>query len=194
MQHILLVSSNTGRQALVEKAIDRENCSIIALIETSANLAAELDRGPSISIDMVVMDLDDNGEAELEAIRQIMENKPLPVVMFVRQGNRESAANATAAGASAYVVDGLQADRVAPILAAAVTRFQETQTLREELERTKASLEERKIIERAKGLLMQQRSCSEDEAYSALRKLAMQRNKRLAEIAASVIDAAILMN
>ena len=143
---------------------------------------------------MVVMDLDDNGEAELEAIRQIMENRPLPIVMFVQQGNRESAANATAAGATAYVVNGLKADRIAPILAAAVTRFQETQALRAELKQAETSLKERKIIERAKGLLMQQRSCSEDEAYSALRKLAMQRNKRLAEIAASVIDAASLMN
>ncbi len=191
MQHILLVSSNTGHQALMEKAIDQENCSIAALIENSINLGAEVE---SRAIDMVVMDLDDNGEAELEAIRQIMENKSLPIVMFVQQGNRESAANATAAGASAYVVNGLKADRVAPILAAAVTRFQETQALREELKQTKTSLKERKIIERAKGLLMQQRSCSEDEAYSALRKLAMQRNKRLAEIAASVIDAASLMN
>lgn len=191
MQHILLVSNNTRHQALLEKAIDRENCSIIAVIETSTNLAAEL---RSRAIDMVVMDLDDNEEAELESIRWIMENRPLPVVMFVRQGNRESAATATAAGVSAYVVDGLQADRIAPILAAAVTRFQETQALREELEQAKTSLEERKIIERAKGLLMEQRGCNENEAYSALRKLAMQRNRRLAEIAASVIDAATLMN
>ncbi len=190
MQHILLVSNNTQHQALLEKAIDRENCSIVVVIKTGAQLDAEL---RSRAIDMVVMDLDDNGEAELESVRQIIENRPLPIVMFVRQGNRESAANATAAGVSAYVVDGLQVDRVAPILAAAVTRFQETRSLREELERTKASLEQRKIIERAKGLLMQQRGCSEEEAYSALRKLAMQRNKRLAEIATSVIDAASLI-
>ncbi|MCU7958800.1 MAG: ANTAR domain-containing protein [gamma proteobacterium symbiont of Bathyaustriella thionipta] len=191
MQNILLVSSDTRHRALLQEAIDRENCSIVAVIKDTRHLADELSRQ---AVDLVVLDLNESAEAELEIIRQVIANKPLPIVMFVRQGNRESAAKATSAGVSAYVVGGLHAERVAPILAAAVTRFQETQILHEELDRTKAHLQERKIIERAKGLLMQQRSCTEEEAYAALRKLAMQRNKRLAEIANSVIDAASLLS
>ena len=191
MQHILLISRHKQHQSLLEEAIDRENCSVVATIKTSAGLNTELNRR---HIDILVIDTEDNGAAMLEPIRQVMESRPLPVVMFVNQGDRQSAANATAAGVSAYVVDGLQKDRVAPILAAALTRFEATRALREELQQARASLEERKIIERAKGLLMQQRGCSEDEAYSSLRKLAMQRNKRMAEIASSVIDAASLMS
>lgn len=191
MQQILVVSNNAQHRAILEKAIDRKNYSISAVIQNSSQLADAL---RSSAIDLVVMDLDEDGESDLEAVRQTLQDKRIPVVMFVQRGDQDSAANATAAGVSAYVVDGLQADRIAPILAAAVTRFQETRALREELERTKSSLEERKIIERAKGLLMQQRRCSENEAYSALRKLAMERNRRLAEIATSVIDAARLMN
>jgi len=191
MQHLLLVSNNTRHQALLKKSIDRENCSISAVYQPGDLGTVELQLS---TIDMVVMDLDDNGEKALKAVRQIMQNRPLPVIMFVQCGDRESAENATAAGVSAYVVDGLQQERIAPILAAAMTRFQETQALRDELEHAKTSLEERKIIERAKGLLMQQRSCTEDAAYSALRKLAMERSKRLAEVSISVIDAATLMN
>jgi len=188
MQRILLLS-NARHQSLLEKAIDRENCSIIAVLENSANLAAYLQKYVTGQvIDMLVMDLEKSGETVLEAIRQLMEHTPLPVVMFVRQGDRQSAAEATAAGASAYVVNGLGEDRVGPILAAAITRFQEMQILRKELMQTKISLRDRKTIERAKGLLMEQRGCNENEAYTTLRKLAMERNKRIVEVAQGIID------
>ena len=190
MQHILLISNNTQHQNLLEKAIDSQHCTIIAVIENSSELATKLQQQ---AVDIVVIDIDNNGESELESIKQLMEDKPLPVVMFVNQGDRDSAANATAAGVSAYVVDGFKADRIAPIMAAAVTRFQETQALRQELAQATTSLQERKIIERAKGLLMEQQGCSENKAYTALRQLAMQRNKRLADIAQSLIDATSLM-
>lgn len=193
MQHILLIS-NTQSRSLLEKAIDRENFSIIATLKNSANLAADLQKYMTNQvIDMLVMDLEKSGETVLEAIRQLMEHIPLPVVMFVRQGDRQSAAEATKAGASAYVVNGLIEDRVGPILAAAITRFQETQLLREELMQTKISLQERKIIERAKGLLMEQRGCNENEAYTTLRKLAMEHSKRMSEVAQSIIDCITLI-
>jgi len=193
MQHILLIS-NTQSQSLLEKAIDRENFSIIATLKNSANLAADLQKYMTNQvIDMLVMDLEKSGETVLEAIRQLMEQIPLPVVMFVRQGDRQSAAEATKAGASAYVVNGLIEDRVGPILAAAITRFQETQLLREELMQTKISLQERKIIERAKGLLMEQCGCNENEAYTTLRKLAMEHSKRMSEVAQSIIDCITLI-
>lgn len=190
MQHIFLVSSNSQHQALLNAAIDRENCLISGVAETTATLAVELQSRP---VDLLILELEDNGETQLETVRRIMDINPLPVVMFVPQGDRESAAQATAAGVSAYVVKGLQKDRIAPILAAAVTRFRETQELRKELLQAKTSLQERKTIERAKGMLMEQRNCSENEAYTALRQLAMKTNKRLADVAQSVMDSFTLI-
>lgn len=191
MQHILLITNHTEERDLLENAIDRENCIITGVGNTATDLESQLKVQHA---DLLVMALDNTGEVGLAQIKRIMTSTPLPIVMFVTRGDRDSAAKATAAGVSAYVVDGLQSERIAPILAAAVTRFKANKALQEELERTQNSLQERKIIERAKGLLMQQRGCSEEEAYASLRKLAMQRNKRLADIASSVIDAATLLH
>lgn len=190
MQKILLISSNPRHRELLETAIDEEKCSIAKVLEEPSDLLLWLQ---GQSIDLVILDLKDSGEMALEPVRHVMQSEPLPIVMFVEQGDRSSAANATAAGVSAYVVDGLQLERVAPILAAAVTRFEATKSLIQELARTKTTLQERKIIERAKGLLMEQGQMSEDEAFRAMRKLAMDRNRRLADIAASIVETASLM-
>ena len=112
--------------------------------------------------------------------------------MFADQGDDEMARQAVRAGVSAYVVDGLQDHRVRPILETAVERFKQFQNLRNELEKTKTTLAERKLVDRAKGLVMQQRGCDEQEAYHSLRKLAMKSNKRLVDIAEAMIAAAEL--
>ncbi len=193
MQRILLLST-TQQRSLLEKAIERENHSIIAVLEMSANLAADLQKYVGTQmIDALVMDIEKSGKTILEAIKQLMAHTPLPVVIFVQQGDRQSAAEATAAGASAYVINGLKEDRVGPILAAAIIRFQKMQTLREELIQTKISLQDRKVIERAKGLLMKQHGCNENEAYIMLRKQAMERNKRIVEVAQGIIDCITLL-
>lgn len=191
MRNILLVSDNKSHRALLEGAIDRRHCLVVEVLNSSDRLLLKTRSG---IVDMVVLALDNNGSAQLEDVRRLMEQKAVPVVMFVEKGDRDSAANATAAGVSAYVVNGLQAERIVPVLAAAATRFEETQALREELAKTRASLQERKTVERAKGLLMEQRACNENEAYKALRQMAMQRNKRLADIAQGVIDSIELLS
>jgi response regulator NasT len=102
-------------------------------------------------------------------------------------------ADAINAGVSAYVVDGLNPARVKPVLDVAVARFNQFQALNDELGRAKASLAERKIIERAKGILMQQKKLSEEEAYRALRRAAMEQNRRIAEVAEYLVSAARLL-
>ncbi|MBI3496773.1 MAG: ANTAR domain-containing protein, partial [Proteobacteria bacterium] len=97
------------------------------------------------------------------------------------------------AGVSAYVVDGLSVERVRPIVEVALARFEQWQALRRELDQAQTNLAERKLIERAKGIVMKQRRCTEDEAYALLRKLAMDRNQRLAQVAESVITMAELL-
>lgn len=113
--------------------------------------------------------------------------------MFVDQSDDAMTKAAIEAGVSAYVVDGLRADRVKPILDAAITRFHMFSRVRKELETTKRALEERKVIDRAKGLLMKARGIDEDAAYSLLRKTAMDQNKRVVDVASALVTAAGLL-
>jgi response regulator NasT len=129
----------------------------------------------------------------IEQLRVATRERPRPIVMFVDQSNDEAMKAAVSAGVSAYVVDGLKASRVKPILDVAVARFQEFENLRRELDIAKASLAERKLIDRAKGILMRVRGLSEEDAYNLLRSKAMNEQRKIAEIAQSVITASELL-
>lgn len=113
--------------------------------------------------------------------------------MFTHDGDSEKISNAIRAGVSAYVVDGLEPDRIRPIVDVAIARFEQFQALKEELSQAHTRLAERKLIERAKGIVMQQRGLPENEAYQWMRKMAMQRNLRIADLARSLITAAELL-
>jgi response regulator NasT len=117
-----------------------------------------------------------------------------PVAMFVDSGAGGLARTAVEAGVSAYVVDGLKPERLAPIIEAAVTRFQMIRQMRTELAETRRALEERKVIDRAKGLLMKARGIGEDEAYAMLRKTAMDQGRRVAEVAEALVTASRLLS
>jgi response regulator NasT len=123
----------------------------------------------------------------------ISQDTPRPIVMFSADGNTEKIREAVRAGVSAYVVDGLAAQRVQPILDVAIARFEALQSLRNELEDTQLQLADRKRIDRAKGILIKQKNLSEEQAYQWLRKMAMDENLKLAEVADQVIRAAKLL-
>jgi response regulator NasT len=116
-----------------------------------------------------------------------------PVAMFVDQSDTASITSAVDAGVSAYVVGGLQKDRVKPILDVSISRFNAMARLRDELDRTKSALEERKAIDRAKSVLMRMKGLSEADAYALMRKTAMNGNKKIADIAQSILTAAELL-
>ena len=120
-------------------------------------------------------------------------DNPRPIVLFTEDRANATIQAALKAGVSAYVVAGMQADRLQPILDVAVARFEREQALREELRDAQTKLVERKVVERAKGFLMQQKGVSEDEAFRLLRKLAMDRNAKLLEVAQQVVDVAKLL-
>ncbi len=191
-RRILLVSDHQEHTVMLERALRSEGFSIVFTNDTA--LAGLPELALKSCADLVLIELEKPSNGVLENVRRLTVKLPLPVVLFVKESDRDSAARAIQAGVSAYVVDGLREDRIGPILAAAMAGFQETQALRQALRQAQTSLKERKLIERAKGLLMQQRGCSEDEAYTALRRSAMRQNRRLAEIAQGVIDAAALMS
>ena len=120
-------------------------------------------------------------------------NARRPIVCFTEDDDRDKMHAAIRAGVSAYVVAGLSADRVKAVLDVAVTRFKVEEELRSELEDTRNKLAERKIVERAKGLLMERQQCTEDEAYSKLRRLAMDKNLKLVDVAQRMLDVADLL-
>jgi response regulator NasT len=130
----------------------------------------------------------------LDRIVDAMGEKPLPLVIFANDPSEQTISHAVRAGAAAYVVDGLDPARVPVILQVALARFEFLTALRSELTVAQQKLAERKFVERAKGLLMKARGLSEDEAYHTLRRMAMERNRRMGDVAKSVLEMADLLN
>lgn len=129
----------------------------------------------------------------LRAVKIINSRRPLPVVLYTDDSLQQSIHAAVAAGVSAYVADCTDINRLGSLLDVATARFAETQSLKKELFKAKATLAERGTVEKAKGIIMRQRQVSEDKAYQLLRKLAMDRNRRIGEVAGEVIAAAEIL-
>lgn len=181
---ILLVDENPDRAAILAQALAEQGYELVALL-SPRDLSVK--RVQDIAPDVVIVDMGSPSRDTIDSMRQINADQPRPIVMFVDRSDEETIKQAVQAGVSAYVIDGLNVRRVKPILDVAIARFREFQALRDELKKTKATLDERKLIERAKGLLMRERKLSEEEAYAALRKLAMDRQQKLAEVAEALI-------
>ena len=190
MLHIMLVDSNPERTNTLEEALTAAGHRVVARVITGADLAAEV---AAVAPDVIIIDVDAPDRDTLEHMRAISREQPRPVVMFTNDDNAETIRAAVRAGVSAYVVDGLSANRVMPVLEVAIARFEEFQAMREELEQTRATLADRKLIERAKGILMRNSQLDEEAAYRAMRKLAMDRNLRIADLARSLIAASELL-
>lgn len=153
-----------------------------------------LKRVEATQADLLVIDNDSPGNMLLSRIRELESHTPLPVVLFTGEDDPEVIQKAVCAGVNAYIVDGREQHRLATIVDVAVARFRETDRLRRELQDTRASLAERKTVERAKGILMKQRGFDEPQAYHALRKMAMDKNLRIGQVAENVIAVAELLN
>ena len=144
-------------------------------------------------VEVVVAYMEETKLAFMNQIYLLNQEIPKPVIVFTQKSQSDLIKGAIQAGVSAYVVDGFSVQRVRTIIELAVARFSEEQALRDELRMTKSKLQERKVIERAKGIIMEKRHLKEDEAYKALRKLAMDKNQRIAEVAADVINVSKLL-
>jgi len=151
-----------------------------------------LSRIYAIDPDVILIDLENPSRDVLEQMFQVSRAVKRPVAMFVDQSDAASIEAAVDAGVSAYIVGGLRKDRVKNILDLCISRFNAFARLQSELDRTRSALEERKVIDRAKGILMKVKSLSEESAYGLLRKTAMNENKKIVEVAQAVITAAEL--
>ncbi len=185
----MLVDDDLERRSLVAGALAQAGLAVVAELGTADGLL----RAVSVSTpDVVIIDLESPDRDILENMRSLSRDNPHPVVMFASDAASDTIRQAIEAGVSAYVVDGLSAGRVRAVVEVAIARFERYASLQSELAEARTSLAQRKLIERAKGILMVRGGRSESDAYHALRKLAMDQNKTIAEIAQGVIDTAEL--
>jgi len=182
---ILMVNDDVKRAALIEGALRQASYDISSHLKTSDDL---LEKVESDNPDAIVIDIEIPKQEYLDQIKAVNEKFPKPVVMFAESsGGSDTIETVVKAGVHAYIVDGLEGKRVQAIVETAVIRFKEYQSLRKELIETKATLEERKKIERAKGLLMEKHNMKEQEAFQTLRKMAMDQNKKMGDVAENII-------
>lgn len=187
---IVLIEKIPERAVLIVEALRAEGNCEITVIDGDLRVA---DRIAELKPDLVLIDLANPSRDTLEELSLASSPMERPVAMFVDQSDRDLTRAAIEAGLSAYVVDGLRAERLRPVLDAAIARFHMFQRLRTELEATRAALEERKVVDRAKGILMRAKGIGEDEAYTLLRRTAMDQKKKIAEIAQAILTAAELL-
>lgn len=188
---VLLVDDRRDRASALEGTLSNmEGVTVACTLESPLELLARIEEHRP---DIVLIDTESPSRDVLEQLAAVSNAAPRPVVLFTDDSQAGAIRSALRAGVSAYVVDGLAPGRLDPIMRVAMERFETEQQLRAELEDTKSRLAERKLIERAKGILMKQRRCTEEDAFVALRSLAMQRGIRLGEAAQQVIDVASLL-
>ena len=201
----LIVNDQQDTHAL-EQA-ERSRSLRIGLLENGFNLVASLtadvyltERLAQLQPDMIIVDAESEARDALEHVVMATRDARRPIVMFTNDPDTSNARAAVAAGVSAYIVAGLQPERIRPILDVALARFQQEQALRKELENTRSELQElstelkdRKVIDRAKALLMERQNLSENDAYARLRKAAMDKNLKIVEVAQRMLDVADLL-
>ena len=187
---VLIVDESEERAAVLREGL------VMAGHEVAASLASPLEllrAVEDLQPDVIVIDTESPTRDVLEHVVIVSQSSPRPIVMFATDRGSETIREAVRAGVSAYVVDGLDAARVKPIVEVACARFEEFQRLKTELAEANLKLSERKLVERAKGLLMRSRGLSEEDAYQALRKLAMSKKLRLGDVAQRVLETAELL-
>ncbi len=188
---VLVVDESPERAEVLRDGLRRAGYEVTASLSSPLALLKTIEE---LQPDVIVIDTESPSRDVLEHLVVVTQHTPRPVVMFASDASPETIRQAVRSGVSAYVVDGLDPARVRPIVEAAVASFEELQGLREQLAEANLRLDERKLVERAKGILMRTRGLDEESAYSMLRKAAMDRKLRLGEVAQRLIDAAELLN
>jgi response regulator NasT len=187
---VMIVDADGERSRQLRGALTLAGYRVVAELREAIDLP---DAVAGMKPHIVIVAADSPDRDTLEQISMTTRNAPRPVIMFTQDGASETIKAAVQAGVSAYVVDGLAPDRLKPILDVACARFEAHQALTAKLADTERELADRKIIERAKGLLMDKRGLSEDKAFQELRTLAMNTGKPLQEVAATLVAAAHLI-
>jgi response regulator NasT len=191
MLKIMVVDDHAQRACTLARVLTESGYHVVAQVAATDYLPARITESQP---DVILIDVDAPSRDTLEQVSAIHRETPRPVIMFSNNGDRETIAAAIAAGVSAYQVDGLAHSKVQPIIDVAIAHFQRFQHLQNELDKAQSSLASRKLVDRAKGVLMAQRQLTEPQAYRTLQKLAMDRKRRLVDVARDVIEMADLLS
>ncbi|MEO0751824.1 MAG: ANTAR domain-containing protein [Pseudomonadota bacterium] len=188
---IILVEPDRDKADLIVESLADAGFARIQVITEASSLKRQI---TAMNPDIVLIDMANPSRDMLEEMAIASQPMDRAVAVFVDSSDDALTSAAIEAGVSAYVVDGLRPDRVKPVLDAAIARFNLFQRMRTELAETKRALEERKVIDRAKGLIMKAKGIDEDQAYALLRKAAMNQGKRLADVAEALVESAGLLS
>lgn len=183
--NVIIVDDDHGRAIILERALIDAGYQVAAKLSSRDNLLKQIEINQP---DVIIVDLESPNRDTLESMHIVTEHNPTPIVMFTNDADNSMIGEAINAGVSAYVVDGFNEDRIKPIMDVAIARFREFQALRSELQKTRDTLEEHKIIDKAKYIIMQEKQCDENEAYKTLRTLSMENNRRMSEIAQQIVS------
>ncbi|WIJ24932.1 ANTAR domain-containing response regulator [Devosia sp. RR2S18] len=187
---VLIIDENRLRASIIEEGLREAGHGRVAVIHDVNEVARTIQ---ATMPDVIVIDLENPKRDTLEHFFSLSRAVQRPIAMFVDRSDGSMIEQAVEAGVSAYVVDGLKKERVKPILDMAISRFNAFSRLRRELDEARTQLEDRKLIDQAKGILMKTRGMSESEAYGLLRSTAMNQNRKIVEIAQSLVTAANLL-
>ncbi|HXO70705.1 MAG TPA: ANTAR domain-containing protein [Bradyrhizobium sp.] len=187
---IVIVDESPIRAAILVEGLREAGFTGVTHISEMHNLLARI---YALDPDVILIDLENPSRDVLEQMFQVSRAVRRPIAMFVDQSDSASIQASVDAGVSAYIVDGLKKERIKPILDLCISRFNAFSKLQDELERTKSALEDRKVIDRAKGIVMKLKGLTEDEAYVLLRSTAMREKKKIGEIAQSIVTASELL-
>ncbi len=187
---VLIIDENATRASIIEAGLAAAGHRQVTVINEMHGIAAKIALHEP---DVIVIDLENPNRDMLENIFQLSRAVKRPIAMFVDRSDKEAMQSAIDAGVSAYVVDGLRQERVKSILDMAISRFNAFSRLERELEEARGALEQRKVIDQAKGLIMKSRGVDEDTAYKMLRKAAMNGNRKIVDVAESLVMSARLL-
>lgn len=187
---VIVVDDEPDRAHSVKDALEADGFTVVGVFGTGAGLHTKV---AELAADVIIVDIDSPDRDTLEDMRRVSFEQRRPVVMFAQDGKPETIRAAVEAGVAAYVVDGLKPDRVRPVVDVAIAHFARFHELTTELDKARATLAERKLVEKAKGILMKRRGMDEDEAYRQMRRMAMDGKLRLIDIANKIIEAAELL-
>jgi response regulator NasT len=187
---IVIVDESPIRAAILQEGLREAGFTEVVHISEMQSLLARI---YALDPDIILIDLENPSRDSLEQMFQVSRAVRRPIAMFVDQSDAASIQASVDAGVSAYIVDGLKKERIKPILDLCVSRFNAFAKLQDELDRTRNALEERKVIDRAKGILMKLKGLTEEEAYVLLRSTAMREKKKIGEIAQSILTASEML-
>lgn len=191
MLRILLINDTARRVGRLRQALGEAGFEVIAESGPTIDLS---ERVETLKPDVILIDSESPGRDVLEQVVMVSRSKPRPILMFTDEQDPQIMRQAIRSGVSAYIVEGIQAQRLKPILDVAMARFESEQELRNQLQVREAQLNERKRIEQAKGILMKLRQCDEEEAYTLMRRQAMSRQQKLIQVAEQIIAMQALMH